>query len=407
MSKPITSFEDFIKRILKVVFWVTALSVFVIVPVYYALDSVFHFPLDVFALVTTKPLQLLALTTTMLSTEPMKTLFALMVFPGFSWVAVYGTIFMGWVERKFTAKIQLRTGPMYAGKIEGIGQNVADFFKLLFKEMIIPNGVDKATFVAIPLALMAVAGALIALVPVSPTFYIANPPVGAILVFAVLGFTPIIVLLAGWASNSKYPLLGGLRALHQMVSYEIPLILSLVGVVLLSGSLNLAPIGSGGCGTPGGCSIVTAQSNIWFIFLQPLGAVVFFIGALAELERIPFDIPEADSELVAGWQTEYSSMLFGTFQLANFSRMYIMAGLFTTFFLGGWLGPAPVPPELWFILKLTVVMVMMMLPRSIMPRIRIDMMLRTGWVRLLVLAFANIFITMLLLASPWVQALVR
>jgi NADH-quinone oxidoreductase subunit H len=392
MSKPITTFEDFVRRILKVVFWVVALSIFVIVPIYYVLDAFFHFPTDVFALLTTKPLDMLALTNTLLTTEPTKTLFALTVFPGFSWVAVYGTIFMGWVERKFTAKIQLRTGPMYAGKIEGIGQNVADFFKLLFKEMIIPYGVDKATFIAIPFALMAVAGALIALVPVSPTFYIANPSVGAILVFAVLGFTPLIVLLAGWASNSKYPFLGGLRALHQMVAYEIPLVLSLVGTVILSGALNLAPL------VPGGPSIVTAQSHVWFIVLQPLGAIVFYIGALAELERIPFDIPEADSELVAGWQTEYSSMLFGTFQLANFTRMYIMAGLFTTFFLGGWLGPAPIPPEVWFVLKLTIVMVLLMLPRSIMPRIRIDMMLRAGWVKLLVLAFANIFLTMVLVS---------
>ena len=392
MSKPILTFEDFIKRILKVVFWVVALAIFVVVPIYYVLDAFLHFPVDIFAIATTKPLDMLAITTTLLTTEPTKTLFALTVFPGFSFVALYGTIFMGWVERKFTAKIQLRTGPMYAGRIEGIGQNVADFFKLLFKEMIIPYGVDKATFVAIPFALMAVAGALVALVPVSPNFYIANPPVGAIMVFAVLGFTPIIVLLAGWASNSKYPFLGGLRALHQMVAYEIPLVLSLVGAVILSGSLNLAPL------TEGGRSIVTAQSSVWFIFLQPLGAIVFFIGALAELERIPFDIPEADSELVAGWQTEYSSMLFGTFQLANFSRMYIMAGLFTTFFLGGWLGPAPVPPEAWFVLKLTVVMVMLMLPRAIMPRIRIDMMLRTGWIILLALAFANIFLTMVLVS---------
>ena len=392
MSKPITTFEDFVKRILKVVFWVVALMIFVITPIYYLADSIFHFPVDIFAIATTKPLDMLSLTTSMLTTEPTKTLFALTVFPGFSFVALYGTIFMGWVERKFTAKIQLRTGPMYAGRVEGIGQNVADFFKLLFKEMIIPHGVDKATFVAIPFALMAVAGALVALVPVSPNFYIANPPVGAIMVFAVLGFTPIVVLLAGWASNSKYPFLGGLRALHQMVAYEIPLVLSLLGAVIMSGALNLAPL------TPGGPSIVTAQSNVWFIALQPLGAVVFFIGALAELERIPFDIPEADSELVAGWQTEYSSMLFGTFQLANFSRMYIMAGLFTTFFLGGWLGPAPVPPEVWFVLKVTVVMVMLMLPRAIMPRIRIDMMLRTGWLRLLALAFANIFITMLLVS---------
>ncbi len=392
MSKPITTFEDFIKRILKDVFWVAVLAIFVIVPIYYVLDTVFHFPIDIFALATTKPLDMIALATTLINTEPTRTLFALTVFPGFSWVAVYGTIFMGWVERKFTAKIQLRTGPMYAAKIEGIGQNVADFFKLAFKEMIIPYGVDKATFIAVPLALMGVAGALVALVPVSPTFYIANPPVGAVLVFAVLGFTPIIVLLAGWASNNKYSFLGGLRALHQMVAYEIPLVLSLVGAVILSGSLNLAPL------VPGGPSIVTAQSRVWYIVLQPLGAIVFFIGALAEVERIPFDIPEADSELVAGWQTEYSSMLYGTFQLTNFTRMYVMAGLFTTFFLGGWLGPAPIPPEIWFVLKLTVVSMIMMLPRSIMPRIRIDMMLRAGWVWLLALAFVNIFFTMFIVS---------
>ncbi|HEY6282476.1 MAG TPA: NADH-quinone oxidoreductase subunit NuoH [Nitrososphaerales archaeon] len=385
MSKPIITFEDFVRRILIVIFWVTLLSVVVIVPVYYLLDSIFHFPIDIFALATVKPFEFLAFQLNLISTEPFRTLFALTVFPGFTFVAVYSTILMGWVERKFTAKIQLRTGPMYAGKYEGILQNIADFFKLAFKEIVIPNGVDRATFIAIPFALMAVAGALVALVPLSPTTYIANPSVGAVMVFAILGFTPLVVLLAGWASNSKYPFLGGLRALHQLVAYEIPLILSLVGAVVLSGSLNLI-------------GVVQAQSGLWYIVLQPLGAIVFFIGALAELERIPFDIPEADSEIVAGWQTEYTSMLFGTFQLANFSRMYIMAGLFTTFFLGGWLGPPPVPPEVWFILKVTVVMVVMMLPRAIMPRLRIDMLLRTGWVKLLALSFANIFLTMLIVA---------
>ena len=386
MSKPITTFEDFVKRILTVVYYVILLSVVVLVPIYYLLDSIFHFPVDIFALATVKPDQFLAFQLNLIATEPFHTLFALTVFPGFSFVAVYGTIFMGWVERKFTAKIQLRTGPMYAGRFEGILQNVADFFKLAFKEIIIPNGVDRATFIAVPFALMAVAGALVALVPLSPTTYIANPSVGAVLVFAILGFTPLVVLLAGWASNSKYPFLGGLRALHQLVAYEIPMILSLVGAVVLSGSLNLM-------------DIVNAQSSVWYILLQPLAAIVFYIGALAELERIPFDIPEADSELVAGWQTEYTSMLFGTFQLANFSRMYIMAGLFTTFFLGGWLGPAPVPPEVWFILKVTIVMLVMMLPRSIMPRLRIDMLLRAGWVKLLALSFANIFLTMLIVSS--------
>ena len=383
MSKQITTFSEFIKRILKVVFWVLVLIPLIGVPIYYLLDTIFQFPSDPFALITTKPLTMMA----MLGTEPFKTLFALTVFPGFTFVALYATILMGWVERKMTAKIQLRTGPMYAGQFEGILQNIADFFKLLFKEISIPSGVDKAAFVAVPLALMAVVGALIALVPLSPTTYIANPSVGAILAFAILGFSPLIVLVAGWASNSKYPFLGGLRALHQMVAYEIPLILSLLGAVILSGSLNLM-------------QIVNAQSGIWYIALQPLGAIVFFVGALAELERIPFDIPEADSELVAGWQTEYGGMLFGTFQLANFSRMYVLAGLFTTFFLGGWLGPGPgmVPPEVWFLIKTTIVMLALMLPRSIMPRLRIDMMLRAGWLRLLVLAFANIFITMLIVS---------
>ena len=384
MSKPITTFEDFVKRIIIVVFWVALVSVVVLLPIYYLLDAEFHFPVD-FIHLAINPNLIIAYQLNLLATEPFRTLFALTVFPGFTFVAVYGTIFMGWVERKLTAKIQLRTGPMYAGRLEGILQNIADFFKLAFKEMVIPNGVDAATFVAVPFALMAVAGALVALVPLSPTTYIADPSVGAVLVFAILGFTPVIVLLAGWASNSKYPFLGGLRALHQLVAYEIPLILSLVGVVVLSGQLDLI-------------NIVQAQTGLWYIILQPIGAIVFFIGALAELERIPFDIPEADSELVAGWQTEYTSMLFGTFQLANFSRMYILAGLFTTFFLGGWLGPAPVPPEAWFILKVTVVMILMMLPRSIMPRLRIDMLLRAGWVKLLALSFANIFLTMVIVS---------
>jgi NADH-quinone oxidoreductase subunit H len=389
MTKQITTFGDFVKRVLKVVFWVLVLTPLIGVPVYYVLDTIFHFPSDFFAIVTTKPLVMMG----MLSAEPFKTLFALTVFPGFTFVALYSTVFMGWVERKMTAKIQLRTGPMYAGRFEGILQNVADMFKLLFKEITIPYGADKAAFVAVPFALMAVVGALISLIPLSPTTYIANPSVGAILAFAILGFTPLIVLTAGWASNSKYPFLGGLRALHQMVAYEIPLILSLLGAVILAGSLNLM-------------QIVNAQTSIWYIALQPLGAMVFFIGALAELERIPFDLPEADSELVAGWQTEYSGMLFGTFQLANFSRMYVLAGLFTTFFLGGWLGPGILPPEAWFLIKTTVVMVAMMLPRSIMPRIRIDMMLRTGWVRLLALAFANIFITMLIVSLGLVHMVV-
>ena len=384
MSKPIVTFEGFVRRVIVVVIFLLLILAVVGLPVYYVVGSYLHLPVD-FLRIASNPALVFAFVLHLLSIEPFKTIFALVVFPGFSFVAIYGTIFMGWVERKMTAKIQLRTGPMYAGKVEGILQNVADFLKLAFKEMLIPNGVDKATFVAVPLALMAVAGALVSLLPLSPTVFIANPPVGAILAFAILGFTPLAVLVAGWASNSKFPFLGGLRALHQLVAYEIPMILSLVGVVVLAGSLNLM-------------DIVTAQAGLWNIIPEFLAAVVFYIGALAELERIPFDLPEADSELVAGWQTEYSSMLFGSFQLANFTRMYVMAGLFTTFFLGGWLGPAPVPPVAWFLIKVTIVDVFLMLPRSIMPRLRIDMLLRAGWVKLLAVSFANIFLTMVLVS---------
>ncbi|MDA4114502.1 MAG: NADH-quinone oxidoreductase subunit H, partial [Thaumarchaeota archaeon] len=218
-----------------------------------------------------------------------------------------------------------------------------------------------------------------------PTNYIANPSVGVLFVFGLTGFSPIIALLAGWASNSKYSLLGGLRALHQMVAYEIPMILSALGVVVLSGSLSLV-------------GVVEAQSGVWFILLQPLGAIVFFIAVLAELERIPFDLPEADSELVAGWQTEYSGMTFGIFQLATYIKFYALAGVFTAFFLGGWYGPGPLPAPFWFILKTFLVMLMMMLPRAVLPRVRIDTLLRGGWSRLMVLTFVNLFMALLIVS---------
>ena len=192
-------------------------------------------------------------------------------------------------------------------------------------------------------------------------------------------------MLAGWASNNKYSLLGSLRALHQMVAYEIPMILSVLGIVVLSGSLDLV-------------KVVYAQSSVWFILFQPLGAVVFFICVLAELERIPFDLPEADSELVAGWQTEYGGMNFGIFQLATYIKFYALSGIFTTFFLGGWYGPGLLPPEAWFVIKTFFVMIAMMLPRAILPRVRIDVLLRGGWTKLMVLAFLNLFIALLVVS---------
>ena len=386
MPTQITTFEDLIKHVIKLIFAVILLVPLVIFPLYYFFYALFGINLlDIFAVALTKPDQMIALQTQLMTTEPTKTLFELTTFPGFTFAALFSTIIMIWVERKFIAKVQLRVGPQYAGRFEGILQNFADLFKLLFKEIIVPSEADKTIFFAVPFALMFVAGALLSLVPLSPTTYIADPPVGAIFVFAIIGLTPLMVMLAGWASNSKYSFLGALRALHQMVAYEIPLILSVVGVVLLAGSLDLM-------------HIVGAQSSVWFIVLQPIGAVVFFVCMLAELERIPFDLPEADSELVAGWMTEYSGMAFGIFQLATYIKFYALSGIFVTFFLGGWYGPSPVPPEAWFVIKTFIVMLAMMVPRAVMPRVTISTLLRGGWTRLMLLTFLNLFMALLIVS---------
>ena len=385
MPKQITTFEGFIRHILKLVLWVLLLTPLFIFPIYFFFYTLFGRSFVDLLSMSTNPAQLTAFMTSLMSTEPTKTLFQLTTFPGFTFAAIFSTVFMVWVERKFIAKVQLRVGPEYAGRFEGILQNFADLFKLLFKEMLIPNDVDKAVFISIPLALMFISGSLLALVPLGPTTFIADPSVGAIFVFAIISFTPLVVMLAGWSSNNKYSLLGSLRALHQMVAYEIPMILSVLGVVVLAGSLDLV-------------KITYAQSSVWFILFQPLGAIVFFICVLAELERIPFDLPEADSELVAGWQTEYGGMNFGIFQLATYIKFYALAGIFTTFFLGGWYGPGPLPPEVWFIAKTFVVMIAMILPRAVLPRVRIDVLLRGGWSKLMFLAFLNLFIALLVVS---------
>ena len=385
MPKQITTFEGFIRHIIKLVFWIVLLTPLVVLPTYFFVYTLFGRSFVNILTLSLNPSQLIAFMMQLINAEPTKSLFELTTFPGFTFAALFSTVFMVWVERKFIAKVQLRVGPDYAGRFEGILQNFADLFKLLFKEMLIPNEVDKAVFVSIPLALMFIAGSLLALVPLGPQTYIADPSIGAIFVFAIISFTPLVVMLAGWASNNKYSLLGSLRALHQMVAYEIPMILSVVGVVVLSGSLDLV-------------KIVYAQSSVWFVLFQPLGAVVFFICVLAELERIPFDLPEADSELVAGWQTEYGGMNFGIFQLATYIKFYALAGIFTTFFLGGWLGPGVLPPQVWFIGKTFIVMVAMMLPRAILPRVRIDVLLRGGWTKLMLLSFLNLFIALLVVS---------
>jgi NADH-quinone oxidoreductase subunit H len=282
---------------------------------------------------------------------------------------------------------------------------VADGLKLISKEIIVPSGADKVLFWAAPIMFVSTAAAVVALIPVAPGWVVADIDVGLLAVFAILGFFPLIALLFSWASNSKYPFIGGMRALHQMIAFEIPFILSALSVVILSGTLNLT-------------GIVDAQlQSYWFIFFVPISAFVFYISSLAELERIPFDLPEAESEIVAGWLTETSGMIYGLIQLGSYVKTYVLAALFVVLFLGGWAGPMVFPPEvhapiidispiydpvaanatLWFTLKTFGMILLMLLPRGISPRIRIDILLHTGWYKLIVLTFINMFIALALI----------
>jgi NADH-quinone oxidoreductase subunit H len=341
-----------------------------------------------------------------------QTLFKVVVFPGFGFAAIVAaaTIF---VERKFLAKMQLRVGPLYAGFwgiSEGILQLAADGLKLISKEVLIPSGADRPIFWLSPIAFAATAAAVVALIPVAPGWVVSDTSVGLVAVFAILGFFPLIALLFSWASNSKYPFIGGMRALHQMIAFEIPFILSALSVVILAGSLNLT-------------DIAQTQHRFWYIYFLPISAFVFFISSLAELERIPFDLPEAESEIVSGWLTETSGMIYGLIQLGSYLKLYALAALFVTLFLGGWSGPQIFPPQLgptdavplvkmltlqgfynpvtvnaifWFLLKTVVVIMLMLLPRGVNPRIRIDILLHTGWYKLIVLAFVNMFVALAL-----------
>src|SRR6478736_6312139 len=340
-------------------------------------------------------------------------LFKVAVFPGFAFAALLAAVTI-FVERKFLAKMQLRIGPLYCGKIEGIFQLLADGLKLISKEIIVPSGADKPIFWLAPVMFVSTSAAVVALIPVAPGWVVANVNVGLIAVFAFLGFFPLFALLFSWASNSKYPFIGGLRALHQMIAFEIPFFLSALPVVILSGSLNLT-------------EIARSQHIFWNIFVMPINAFVFYISSLAELERIPFDLPEAESEIVAGWLTETSGMIFGLIQLGSYLKLYALSALFVILFLGGWYGPQVFPHELipgasssnipllkiialdglynavtvnsifWFIVKTFGIILLMLITRGVNPRIRIDILLHTGWYKLIVLTFINLFVVLTLI----------
>lgn len=411
--------SEFIKSLLDNIFWILLLMTIVGIPAvqialfYIEMPVIYGELLTPFLAFTwlADPTRLFPVIHALMATD----LFRIAAFPGFGFAALLaaGTIF---VERKVLAKLQLRVGPFYCGKIEGVLQLMGDGLKLISKEIIIPAKADKPLFWAAPVLFVGAAAAFVALIPVAPGWVVADVDMGLLAVFAVIGFFPIITILSAWSANSKFPFIGGIRALFQMVSFEIPLILSLLGVVIVTGTLNLSEISASQSFFP------------WIVFL-PVGAIVFFITMLAELERIPFDLPEAESEIVAGWLTEFSGMMYGLVQLGTYLKLYAFAALFVVLFLGGWNGPMIVPPfpeellvgvemgpvkvgpfpglplfdqamlngTLWFVLKTVGVIFFILLPRGVFPRIRIDMLLSLGWTKLIGLAFVNIFIALGLL----------
>lgn len=289
-------------------------------------------------------------------------------------------------ERKVMGFMQLRKGPDQLGGRFGLLQTIADVLKLLLKEDTMPKLADKPLFIVAPVLAFAPSFIVIATIPFTDKLQFADIGVGLLYYVAFSGMTIVGILTGGWASNNKYSLLGGIRATAQMISYEIPLVMSLLGVILLTGSLNLN-------------DIVAAQQNGWFILLQPVAFIVFIIAGVAELNRVPFDLPEAENELVAGYFTEYSGFRWAFFMLTEYVYMFAMSALITSVFLGGWL-PLPflgfIPGAVWFALKFSLIVFFLIWIRSTFPRVRADQLMEFGWKVLLPVSLANIFLTALI-----------
>ena len=283
-----------------------------------------------------------------------------------------------WLERRMLALWQDRYGPNRVGPF-GVLQVLADMIKIFFKEDWIPPFARRGVFVIAPTIVLAAVLLTFAVIPFAPGVVVVDLDVGLLFVLAMSAMAVWSVVLAGWASASKYSLLGGLRGAAQMLSYEVFMGLSLMGVVVLAGSLNLR-------------EIVEAQRGMWFVVPQFLGFVVFLVAGIAESHRLPFDIPEAESELVAGYHTEYSGMKFGMFFVGEYAGVALVSSLITTLFFGGWLGPW-LPPIVWFLLKTVVFMCFFILLRAALPRPRYDQLVGWAWKIMLPLALLNLAVT--------------
>jgi NADH-quinone oxidoreductase subunit H len=300
---------------------------------------------------------------------------------------VLSVAYLTWLERKVLGHIQVRLGPMRVGP-HGLLQPFADVLKLMFKEDIVPQAADRVLYFLAPTLALIASFISFAVIPFgdrvrlfgrSIDLVITDVNIGLLFVFGVASLGIYGIVLGGWASNNKYALLGGLRSAAQMISYELSLGLSVVGVLMLSRSLSLV-------------EIVNAQSQAWFIVLQPIGFLIFLICAVAETNRAPFDLPEAETELVAGFHVEYSSIKFAMYFMAEYANMITVSAMATTLFLGGWRGPF-LPPVVWFLGKLFLFIFLFIWLRATLPRFRYDQLMRFGWKFLLPVALANIVIT--------------
>lgn len=289
-----------------------------------------------------------------------------------------------WVERRLLGWWQDRYGPNRVGPF-GLLQVVADMGKIFFKEDWIPPFADKAVFVIAPAVAVAAMLIAFAVIPFAPGWVISDLDVGLLFFIAMIALSVYSVVLGGWASSSKYSLLGGLRAAAQMVSYEVFMGIALMGVVMLAGSFNLG-------------RIVAAQAGLWFVVPQFIGFVVFLIAGVAGVHRMPFDLPEAEQEIVAGFHTEYSGLKFGLFFVGEYTGVLLVAALTVTLFFGGWRGPW-LPPVLWFLIKVSLFVMLFVLLRAAWPRPRYDQLMDFGWKLMLPLALLNLAVTGMVVAG--------
>jgi len=283
-----------------------------------------------------------------------------------------------WLERRLLALWQDRYGPNRVGPF-GIFQVIADMIKIFTKEDWIPDFADKFVFILAPTIVMFTVLISFAVVPFAPGLWVSDMSIGLLFFLAMSSMGAYSVVLGGWASNNKYALLGGMRSAAQMLSYEVFMGLSLMGVVMLAGSFNLT-------------EIVAAQKDLWFVVPQFLGFIIFVIAGLAETHRLPFDLPEAESEIVAGYHSEYSGMKFGMFFVGEYLGITLISAFITVLFFGGWTGPI-LPPLVWFSLKTLVFVIFFILMRATLPRPRFDQLIACGWKILLPLSLLNLLVT--------------